>query len=263
MKTSLDQTDTRSQRSSLEPDRHPTAAAERPPLVKFGTGPQQGAAGRLRNRQPPNSSRAQRGKFETGPTRLETRLPKPPAGLRSSSKLDLARFSGCRAGPIRNLTGWRAGPVRNRSGPLAPERLTGVTRAHSKPDWSQRPARAGGAQKNPAGCRPRPLCTPRGGRGKGKRKGGKERGGGGWVVGAAKNHSTQDSHVVPHHGTNWAALRLTAQIGRDAVLSESYGRGYWCTCPPPKSPPSPHPSPDDASAQTAPSAHKGTSGTTD
>ena len=42
-----------------------------------------------------------------------------------------------------------------------------------------------------------------------------------------ENHSTQDSHVVPHHGTNWAALRLTAQIGRDAVLSESYGRGYW------------------------------------
>jgi hypothetical protein len=40
-----------------------------------------------------------------------------------------------------------------------------------------------------------------------------------------QNHSTQDSHVVPHHGTNWAALRLTAQIGRDAVLSESYGRG--------------------------------------
>jgi hypothetical protein len=44
-----------------------------------------------------------------------------------------------------------------------------------------------------------------------------------------QNHSTQDSHVVPHHGTNWAALRLTAQIGRDAVLSESYGRGYWYT----------------------------------
>ena len=40
-----------------------------------------------------------------------------------------------------------------------------------------------------------------------------------------KNHSTQDSRVVPHHGTNWAALWLTAQIGRDAVLSESYGRG--------------------------------------
>ena len=33
--------------------------------------------------------------------------------------------------------------------------------------------------------------------------------------------------MVPHHGTNWAALRLTAQIGRDAVLSESYGRGCW------------------------------------
>ncbi len=40
-----------------------------------------------------------------------------------------------------------------------------------------------------------------------------------------KNHSTQDSRVVPHRGTNWAALRLTAQIGRDAVLSKSYGRG--------------------------------------
>ena len=43
----------------------------------------------------------------------------------------------------------------------------------------------------------------------------------------AKNHSTQDSRVVPHRGTSWAALRLTAQIGRDAVLSESYGRGYY------------------------------------
>ena len=42
-----------------------------------------------------------------------------------------------------------------------------------------------------------------------------------------ENHSTQDSHVVPHHGTNWAALWLTAQIKRDAVLSESYGRGYY------------------------------------
>ena len=41
-----------------------------------------------------------------------------------------------------------------------------------------------------------------------------------------QNHSTQDSRVVPHRGTNWAALRLTAQIGRDAVLSKSYGRGY-------------------------------------
>ncbi|KAF8500830.1 hypothetical protein F5888DRAFT_1888136 [Russula emetica] len=35
-----------------------------------------------------------------------------------------------------------------------------------------------------------------------------------------------DSRVVPHRGTNWAALRLTAQIERDAVLSKSYGRGY-------------------------------------
>jgi hypothetical protein len=41
-----------------------------------------------------------------------------------------------------------------------------------------------------------------------------------------QNHSTQDSRVVPHRGTNWAALWLTAQIRRDAVLSESYGRGY-------------------------------------
>ena len=41
-----------------------------------------------------------------------------------------------------------------------------------------------------------------------------------------KNHSTQDSRVVPHHGTNWAAPWLTSQIGRDAVLSRSYGRGY-------------------------------------
>ena len=40
-----------------------------------------------------------------------------------------------------------------------------------------------------------------------------------------KNHSTQDSRVVPHRGTNWAVLWLTLQIGRDAVLSESYGRG--------------------------------------
>jgi hypothetical protein len=37
-----------------------------------------------------------------------------------------------------------------------------------------------------------------------------------------KNHGTQDSRVVPHRGTNWAALWLTAQIGRDAVLSERF-----------------------------------------
>ena len=41
-----------------------------------------------------------------------------------------------------------------------------------------------------------------------------------------KNHSTRDSQVVPHLGTNRAALCLTAQIGRDAVFSESYGRGW-------------------------------------
>jgi hypothetical protein len=42
-----------------------------------------------------------------------------------------------------------------------------------------------------------------------------------------RNHGTQDSRVVPHRGTNWAALWLTAQIERDAVLSKSYGRGYY------------------------------------
>ena len=47
--------------------------------------------------------------------------------------------------------------------------------------------------------------------------------------------------MVPHHGTNWAALRLTAQIGRDAVLSESYGRGYLNTVPGVMSPLSPQP----------------------
>jgi hypothetical protein len=41
-----------------------------------------------------------------------------------------------------------------------------------------------------------------------------------------RNHGTQDSRVVPHRGTNWAALWLTAQIERDAVLSKSYGHGY-------------------------------------
>ena len=34
--------------------------------------------------------------------------------------------------------------------------------------------------------------------------------------------------MVPHRGTNWAAPWLTSQIGRDAVLSRSYGRGYFC-----------------------------------
>jgi hypothetical protein len=67
------------------------------------------------------------------------------------------------------------------------------------------------------------------------------------MEGGSKNHSTQDSHVVPHHGTNWAALRLTAQIGRDAVLSESYGRGYWDQSPQAKHPPSRTPAPRDGS----------------
>ena len=34
-----------------------------------------------------------------------------------------------------------------------------------------------------------------------------------------KNHNTQNSRVVPN-----VALRLTAQIGRNAVLWKSYGR---------------------------------------
>ena len=46
--------------------------------------------------------------------------------------------------------------------------------------------------------------------------------------------------MVPHHGTNWAALRLTAQIGRDAVLSESYGRGWSYWAPGGITPPNPH-----------------------
>jgi hypothetical protein len=63
--------------------------------------------------------------------------------------------------------------------------------------------------------------------------------------------------VVPHHGTNWAALRLTAQIGRDAVLSESYGRGYWyylpqATCPPSRSPVGPSLPPATAARKVRP-----------
>ena len=33
----------------------------------------------------------------------------------------------------------------------------------------------------------------------------------------------QYSHVVPHRSTDWAVRCLTLQIGRDAVLSSSYG----------------------------------------
>lgn len=32
--------------------------------------------------------------------------------------------------------------------------------------------------------------------------------------------------MVPHRSTNWAILWLTSQIGRDAVLSQFYGRGW-------------------------------------
>ena len=32
--------------------------------------------------------------------------------------------------------------------------------------------------------------------------------------------------MVPHRSTDWAILWLTSQIGRDAVLSQFYGRGY-------------------------------------
>ena len=32
--------------------------------------------------------------------------------------------------------------------------------------------------------------------------------------------------MVPHSGTNWAVHSLIAQIGRDAMFSMSYGRGY-------------------------------------
>lgn len=62
--------------------------------------------------------------------------------------------------------------------------------------------------------------------------------------------------MVPHHGTNWAALRLTAQIGRDAVLSESYGRGYRCPFPEPNSPPSPQPQ-EVPAARKAPTPQSG------
>jgi nitrate reductase cytochrome c-type subunit len=39
-----------------------------------------------------------------------------------------------------------------------------------------------------------------------------------------KNYSTQYSHVVPHHSTDYAINCLTAQIGRDAVGLVVYGR---------------------------------------
>jgi hypothetical protein len=39
-----------------------------------------------------------------------------------------------------------------------------------------------------------------------------------------KNYSTEYSHVVPHHSTDYAINCLTAQIGRDAVGLVVYGR---------------------------------------
>ena len=66
-----------------------------------------------------------------------------------------------------------------------------------------------------------------------------------------------DSCVVPHRSTNRAVLWLTAQIGRDAVLSESYGRRHplgqvrawrgkerrikFSSWPAPRATPPPHP----------------------
>src|ERR1700742_2914012 len=151
----------RSPWTSSEPDR------SRVQPVDFETDNPQTAAessGQVRNR--------------TDPFRNQTAETPPPVFGPVRNWTWPASVAGCRAGPIRNLTGWRAGPGRNPPGPLAPERLPGVTRSHSKPDWSQRPARACGAQKNPAGCRPHPLCTPRGGGGRGKGRGGRKEGGG-------------------------------------------------------------------------------------
>ena len=99
------------------------------------------------------------------------------------------------------------------------------------PPLLRAPGRAQNCQKFPRGSAPRPrpprarsARTPAKGRNLERKK--RERG----TEGRGKNHSTRDSHVVPHHGTNRAVLRLTAQIGRDAVLSESYGRGYLPCC---------------------------------
>ena len=41
----------------------------------------------------------------------------------------------------------------------------------------------------------------------------------------SKNHSTQDSHVVPHRATNWAIIDLASQSGRDGAFFDFYGRG--------------------------------------
>ena len=41
-----------------------------------------------------------------------------------------------------------------------------------------------------------------------------------------KNYSTQYSHVVTHHSTNWAITSLTSEIRRDLVGSSMYGRSW-------------------------------------
>ena len=121
---------------------------------------------------------------------------------------------------------------------ISPLRGVANRKLHGQP-LTQLPRGGWRLGKIRAGCRPHPSLSPSPHR---------PAGGGGWAAHSlppslptkkkkvdTKNHSTQDSHVVPHHGTNWAALRLTAQIGRDAVLSESYGRGYWYLHPGDKS----------------------------
>ena len=41
-----------------------------------------------------------------------------------------------------------------------------------------------------------------------------------------KDYGTQYSRVVPHHSTDWADTSLTSEIGRDPVLSSTYGRRH-------------------------------------
>ena len=122
--------------------------------------------------------------------------------------------------PSLSRCGGRSDPL-----PLPPS-CFGPTRS-TRSWWLERDSRLPPRQKNLAGCRPHPHGKKRK---EGERKK-KEEGRG--ARSEEQNHSTQDSHVVPHHGTNWAALRLTAQIGRDAVLSESYGRGCLYSVPQP------------------------------
>ena len=41
-----------------------------------------------------------------------------------------------------------------------------------------------------------------------------------------QNYSTQYSHVVTHHSTNWAITSLSSEIRRDPELSSMYGRSW-------------------------------------